>query len=190
MTGLRGTTSLPQMWLWMVIAGIGIGPTLAAFTIVVQNAAPFAQLGAATGALTFFRQVGGTVGLAIAGTLFGSALATEIPVQMTKAGVPEQLVKQFGSSGAVSDLSGVGGLGAVLAKVPEQIRPMVTTGLHEAFSLAIASALWVSVAAAVVALLVTAVGLPELPLRAHHGPARVGAPGAEGSEPTPISALE
>jgi MFS family permease len=190
MTGLRGTTSLPQMWLWMVIAGIGIGPTLAAFTIVVQNAAPFAQLGAATGALTFFRQVGGTVGLAIAGTLFGSALATEIPAQMTKAGVPEQLVKQFGSSGAVSDLSGVGGLGAVLAKVPEQIRPMVTTGLHEAFSLAIASALWVSVAAAVVALVVTAVGLPELPLRTDHGPARVGAPGAEGSEPTPMSALE
>jgi hypothetical protein len=67
---------------------------------------------------------------------------------------------------------------------------MVTTGLHEAFSLAIASALWVSVAAALVALVVTAVGLPELPLRTHHGPARVGAHAEDGSEPSPIAALD
>jgi hypothetical protein len=190
MTGLRGTTSLPQMWFWMVIAGIGIGPTLAAFTIVVQNAAPFAQLGAATGALTFFRQVGGTVGLAIAGTLFGSALVTEIPRQMTKAGVPAELANQFAGSSAAADLGGVGGLAEVLGKVPEQFRAMVTSGLHEAFSLAIASALWVSVAAAVVALMVTAIGLPELPLRAHHGPAPAGARADDGSEPSPIVALD
>jgi EmrB/QacA subfamily drug resistance transporter len=198
MTGLRGTTSLPQMWLWMVIAGIGIGPTLAAFTIVVQNAAPFAQLGAATGALTFFRQVGGTVGLAIAGTLFGSSLVTEIPRQMAKAGVPAEISSRFASSGVASDVSSVGDLGArILASIPAQLRPVVepyipriVASFHEAFSLAIASALWISVAAAVVALVVTAVGLPELPLRTHHGPARVGAQGAEGSEPTPMSALE
>jgi EmrB/QacA subfamily drug resistance transporter len=190
MTQLRGTTSLPEIWFWMVVAGIGIGPTLAAFTIVVQNAAPFTQLGAATGALTFFRQVGGTVGLAIGGTLFGSALATEIPEQMAKAGVPAELTNQFAGSGAAANLGGVGGLAAVLAKIPEQVRPMVTTGLHEAFSLAIASALWVSVAAALVALVVTAIGLPELPLRAHHGPAREASRPDEGSEPAPIAALD
>jgi EmrB/QacA subfamily drug resistance transporter len=190
MTQLRGDTSLPQIWFWMVIAGMGIGPTLAAFTIVVQNAAPFAQLGAATGALTFFRQVGGTVGLAIGGTLFSSALATEIPQQMAKAGVPAELTTRFAGSRVAADLGGVGGLAEALAKVPEQLRPMVTTGLHEAFSLAIASALWVSVAAALVALVVTAVGLPELPLRTHHGPARVGAHAEDGSEPSPIAALD
>jgi hypothetical protein len=67
---------------------------------------------------------------------------------------------------------------------------MVTTGLHEAFSLANASALWVSVAAADVALLVTAVWLPELPLRTHHGPARSAAQADDGSEPTPMAALD
>ena len=41
--------------------GIGIGPTLAVFTIVVQNAVPFSKLGVATSNLTFFRQIGGTV---------------------------------------------------------------------------------------------------------------------------------
>jgi EmrB/QacA subfamily drug resistance transporter len=196
MTQLTGETSLPQMWFWMVVAGIGIGPTLAAFTIVVQNAAPFAQLGAATGALTFFRQVGGTVGLAIGGTLFGSALATEIPRQMTKAGVPAEIATRFASSGVGSDVSSVGDLGTrILKAVPEAVRPLVEPyipkivfAFHEAFSFAIASALWVSVAAAVVALIVVVIGLPELPLRTHHGPARAGAP--DGSEPAPIAALD
>jgi EmrB/QacA subfamily drug resistance transporter len=198
MTQLRGDTSLPVMWLWMVIAGIGIGPTLAAFTIVVQNAAPFAQLGAATGALTFFRQVGGTVGLAIGATLFGSALTTEIPQQLAKADVPAEIATRFASSGVGSDVSSVGDLGArILASVPAQFRsvvepylPKIVSAFHEAFSLAIASALWVSVGAALVALVVTAVGLPELPLRTYHGPARVGAHAEDGSEPSPIAALD
>jgi hypothetical protein len=82
--------------------------------------------------------------------------------------------------------------------VPDQFRPVVepyipkiVSGFHEAFSLAVASALWISVAAAVVATLVTLFGLPELPLRRHHGPvpARVPVEG-EGSEPTPMAALE
>ncbi len=200
MTQLRGDTSLPQIWLWMVIAGIGIGPSLAAFTIVVQNAAPFAQLGAATGALTFFRQVGGTVGLAISGTLFGSALATEVPRQMAAAGVPAEIAGRFASSGVGTDVSSVGHLGTrILASVPEQFRPTVepfvsniVTGFHEAFSLAIASALWIGVVAGIVATLVTLVLLPELPLRTHHGPAPapVIGPGVEGSEPVPSMALE
>ncbi|HEY8921807.1 MAG TPA: MDR family MFS transporter [Candidatus Limnocylindria bacterium] len=198
MTQLRAETSLPEMWFWMVVAGIGIGPTLAAFTIVVQNAAPFAQLGAATGALTFFRQVGGTVGLAIGGTLFGSALVTEIPQQMAKAGVPSDIAARFATSGVATDVSSVGDLGArILKAVPEQVRPLVDPyipkivfAFHEAFSLAIASALWVSLAAAVIALVVVTIALPELPLRTHHGPARAGARPEDGSEPAPIAALD
>ena len=198
MTQLRGATSLPQIWLWMVVAGLGIGPTLAAFTIVVQNAAPFAQLGAATGALTFFRQVGGTVGLAIGGTLFTSALASEIPRQMAAAGVPAAIAGRFASSGVGTDVSSAGDLGTrILASVPEQFRaavqpfvPNIVSAFHEAFSLAVASALWISVAAAVIATAATAFGLPELPLRRHHGPVPVAAHDGDGSEPTAVGALE
>ena len=200
LTQLRGTTSLPEIWFWMIIAGMGIGPSLAAFTIVVQNAAPFSQLGAATSTLTFFRQVGGTVGLSLGGTLFGSALVAEIPTQMAAAGVPAQIAERFASSGSSGEFSSVGDLGAqILANVPEQFRPLVepyipkiVTGFHEAFSLAIASALWIGVVAGIVATLVTIVLLPELPLRAHHGPARSAVVESEGqgSEPAPSMALE
>lgn len=197
MTQLRGDTSLSEMWVWMVVAGMGIGPSLAAFTIVVQNAAPFAQLGAATGALTFFRQVGGTVGLAIGGTLFATALTSELPPEMAAAGVPQEIAR-FASSAAGSDFSLVGDLGAqILASVPEQFRPAVepfvpniVNGFHNAFSIAIGGALWIGVVAAIGATVATLFFLPELPLRKHHGPERAESAGAEGSEPAPMAAFE
>jgi hypothetical protein len=64
-----------MIWLWMFIAGIGIGPSMAVFTVVVQNAVTFAELGAATSDLTLFRQIGGTVGLTFAFTLFRNFLS-------------------------------------------------------------------------------------------------------------------
>ena len=198
MTQLRGDTSLSEMWLWMVVAGMGIGPSLAAFTIVVQNAAPFAQLGAATGALTFFRQVGGTVGLAIGGTLFAAALTSELPPELAAAGVPQEIATRFASSAAGSDFSSVGDLGAqILASVPEQFRPAVepfvpniVNGFHNAFSIAIGGALWIGVVAAIGATVATLLFLPELPLRKHHGPERAESAGAEGAEPAPMAAFD
>ncbi len=196
MTQLRGDTSLPAIWIWMVVAGMGIGPSLAAFTIVVQNAAPFAQLGAATSALTFFRQVGGTVGLAIGGTLFGSALISELPKQLAASGVPAEIATRFASSGVASDFSSVGDLRVqILNSVPQQFRaavepfiPNIVAGFHEAFSIAIGSALWIGVAAAIGATIVTLSFLPEVPLRQHHGPVTARPAEGDRSEPTSLAA--
>ncbi|HET7140925.1 MAG TPA: MDR family MFS transporter [Candidatus Limnocylindria bacterium] len=178
MTNLRAETELPAIWLWMIIAGVGLGPTMAAFTIVVQNAVPIHQLGVATSDLTFFRQVGGTVGLAIAGTLFNNALTAEIPKQLAASGVPQPLIDQFGS-GRIDNgqISAVGDLGAqIMASTPAPFRatvepliPNIVAGFHEAFSVAIANALWIGVGAGMVAVLVVLFFLPELPLRQHFG---------------------
>ncbi len=176
MTNLRAETSLPQIWLWMLVAGIGIGPTLAAFTIIVQNAVPFSQLGTATSTLTFFRQVGGTIGLALAGTLFGSALLTETPRELARAGVPQPIIDRFATSGSTAGELDVGTSlsSQILANVPAPFRaqvepliPRIVAAIHEAFSIAIANALWIGVGAAIVGLLVVVAFLPELPLRQH-----------------------
>ena len=63
MTNLRADTDRPILGLWMVIAGLGIGPSLAVFTLIVQNAVARERIGVATSSLTFFQQIGGTVGL-------------------------------------------------------------------------------------------------------------------------------
>ena len=82
----------------MAVAGLGVGPTFAVFTLAVQNAVPIRSLGTATSSLTLFQQIGGTVGLAITGTLFGSTLLEEIPRQLTAAGVPAQFANQFAAA--------------------------------------------------------------------------------------------
>ena len=88
---LEATTPLPVLWGWMFVTGIGVGPTFAVFTLIVQNGVPVARLGTATSNLTFFQQVGGTVGLAITGTIFGSRLIEELPGQLAAAGVPPEI---------------------------------------------------------------------------------------------------
>lgn len=180
MTGLRSETPLSLLWFWMVVAGLGIGPTLAGFTIAVQNAVPSGRMGVATSVLTFFRQVGGTVGLAIAGGIFGSSLVGELPGRLREAGVPEPLVGRVDAGALPADeLAAVGDLGGrILAAVPPDLREgvaphldAIVAGIHQAFSVAIANSIWIGVLAAALATLISLVGLPELPLRAHFGDA-------------------
>ena len=38
LTNLHADTDRPVLWLWMVLAGLGIGPSFAVFTLIVQNA--------------------------------------------------------------------------------------------------------------------------------------------------------
>ena len=186
MTNLRADTPTPILYIWQFIAGLGIGPTLAVFTIIVQNAVPWQKLGVATSNLTFFRQVGGTVGLAIAGTVFARTLEAQAPVQvansLTAAGVSPQQLQQFqaglGSSTAfnLDKVTSVGDMGAaILASIPAQAQefvkpfiPAIVEGIHEAFSLAIADTMWISMIATAIAA-VAVLGLREVPLRSSVG---------------------
>jgi EmrB/QacA subfamily drug resistance transporter len=182
MTQLTATTPLEVVWFWMFLSGLGVGPTFSVFTIVVQNAVPFQELGVATSNLTFFRQVGGTVALAIVGTIFGTTFTEQMAPQLAAAGVPAQVVTGFNqatSSGQIdfNQLTGVGNLGAaILASVPAQaqafIEPyiaQIVTGIHQAFSVAVAQTFWIGVAAAILAA-IAAVGMQELTLRTSQMP--------------------
>jgi EmrB/QacA subfamily drug resistance transporter len=197
MTNLRADTDVVSVWAWMFIAGLGIGPSFAVFTIVVQSAAAPRMLGAATSALTFFRQVGGSVGLAIAGTIFGTQLTERIPQQLASNGVPQPLIDGFSEAGgsAQGELTGVGvDLGTqILAGLSEPARAAVepfigaiVTAIHEAFSLAIANAMWLAVLGAAGAALVVAILIPEVTLRRSRGDAA----GAAESRPSILPAAD
>ena len=158
-TSLHADTPRPVMWAWMILAGLGIGPSFAVFTLIVQNAVSPDRIGVATSSLTFFQQIGGTVGLTVAGTLFGDRLGTEIPAQLARAGVPPQFMTQLAGGGGALDLTGTGDLGArILATVPAGLQasvapmiPGIVSGIHEAISIAIASTFWVGIGGALIA---------------------------------------
>ena len=101
MSGLRADTPLPVVWVWTFVTGVGIGPTMPVLTLIVQNAVPLSQLGVATSNITFFRQIGGSVGLAVLGTVFGTALRDQLPGQIRpvltamQGSVPPQVQSQL-----------------------------------------------------------------------------------------------
>ena len=163
LSNLRADTPLPLLWSWMFITGIGVGPIFSIFTLVVQGAVPPRQIGTATSSLTLFQQIGGTVGLAIAGTVFGARLAEELPRQLAESSLPPQIATRLATSGgAAGQLVGVGDLGkAILAGAPPEAQaqlapfiPEIVAAIHRAFSLAVASTFAFGIAAAVVAVAV------------------------------------
>jgi EmrB/QacA subfamily drug resistance transporter len=171
-TNLRADTDRPILWLWMALAGLGIGPSFAVFTLIVQNSVSPDRIGVATGSLTFFQQIGGTVGLTLAGTILADRLTTELPAQVIRAGVPPQALAGLSTASPAAvaklDLFGTGDLAGRLATVvpPEAqaLIPAIVKGVHEAFSIAIASTFWIGIGGAIVAA-VLVLFLHEVPMR-------------------------
>ena len=167
LTNIKADTDPWLLRLWMFLAGLGIGPTLSVFTIVVQNAVPFKFLGAATSNLTFFRQVGGSVGLALVGSYFGGQLATNIPAELEQA-APAGTFTPFLTAigGNLEQLTNVGRQfdQALIALIPGQYVDAFFNAIKAGIADAIGSIFWLSVVASLVAF-VAATLIEEIPLR-------------------------
>jgi EmrB/QacA subfamily drug resistance transporter len=71
-------TSTALMSTYFFVLGFGLGLIIQVLVIAVQNTAGFADLGAATSGVTFFRSIGGSFGVSIFGAIFSNRLATEL----------------------------------------------------------------------------------------------------------------
>jgi EmrB/QacA subfamily drug resistance transporter len=58
----------------MAVFGIGLGLSMPVITLAVQNALPGSQLGVATATSTLFRNLGGTIGIALLGSIMNSTM--------------------------------------------------------------------------------------------------------------------
>ena len=111
---LAGMTADVGYWTitaYMVLAGLGMGPSLPLFTLAIQNAVDVRRLGQATSAAQFFRQIGGTVGAAVMGTV----LATTLGLAFAQLELPSFLSAAPG--GGLERLASTGGGG-----LPDGIR--------------------------------------------------------------------
>jgi EmrB/QacA subfamily drug resistance transporter len=63
---------------YMLVVGIGIGLVMQVLVLVVQNDAPARDVGVATSTATFFRSMGGSLGVAVFGAIFASRLTNEL----------------------------------------------------------------------------------------------------------------
>jgi EmrB/QacA subfamily drug resistance transporter len=62
----------------MVILGLGLGMVMQVLVLAVQNAVEFRVMGVATSGSILFRQVGGSIGLAIFGAIFSNSLHSQL----------------------------------------------------------------------------------------------------------------
>ncbi|MFE4330356.1 MFS transporter [Streptomyces sp. NPDC056831] len=110
---LGGAVSVAGMWLLsrletdtprfeygiaQAVLGIGIGLVMPVLVLAVQNSVEPADLGAATSANNYFRQIGGSVGAAVFGTLFAGRLADALAVRLPSGAElpdPESITPQL-----------------------------------------------------------------------------------------------
>ena len=143
-------SSLAVAGVFMLVTGVGIGLVMQVLVLATQNAVEPADLGVATSGATFFRSMGGAMGVAVFGALLSHQLRQTIPDRLAAAGV------QPGSGADVSTL----GSPADIALLPEPVHQAVVGGFADALQAVFLAAVPFALVGFVVVLF-----LREIPLR-------------------------
>jgi EmrB/QacA subfamily drug resistance transporter len=88
MSTMHADTPLKVAGVYMAVTGAGIGMSMQVLVLATQNAVPRADLGVATAGATFFRSMGGAIGVAMFGALLRHSNAINIPERIRQFHVP------------------------------------------------------------------------------------------------------
>jgi EmrB/QacA subfamily drug resistance transporter len=157
---LDETTATWLMNVYFFLLGASLGLIIQVLVIAVQNTVDYADLGAATSGVTFFRTIGGSFGVSVFGAIFANQLAT----QLSGALAGKRLPPGF-------SVASVQANSAALKALPADLREAI---LH-AYSLALQPVFLAAVPVAGIAFIL-AWFLREVPL---HTAAGAPAPAAE-----------
>jgi EmrB/QacA subfamily drug resistance transporter len=84
---LHVDTPFWRVALYEYLFGAGLGLTMQTVVTAIQNSVEFRDMGAATSSITFFRQMGGSIGAAVFGAVLSSRLTHYLSEQLAQAGV-------------------------------------------------------------------------------------------------------
>jgi EmrB/QacA subfamily drug resistance transporter len=86
-------TSLTLVMVYMLVLGIGLGNCMQPLTLLVQNAVSPREIGVATASATFFRQLGGTAGVAVFLSILFSRVGGSISGELEQAAADGSLAR-------------------------------------------------------------------------------------------------
>ncbi len=157
----------------IVIIGAGLGSTFPLYLTAVQSALPRNFLGVASSQVQFWRQIGGTLGTAVLGSVLSQRLPVHIGEQVTALHLPAQAARLVSGGGSspqtlfdpaqiaasrAKAASAFGSQGAaIFDQVLHAVRVALASTLHEVFLYG---------AAALIIALIATVFLKDVPLRA------------------------
>lgn len=173
--GLLGTirydTEYWHVAVFMAILGLGVGMTMQNLVLSTQNQVAPADLGAASSMVTFFRSLGGALGVSALGALMAHRVTDYVQDGLADLG-PRYAALAQGTSGEIPDMD----------KIPEPLR----TVLESAYGHGIADIFLVAAGAAVIALLFV-VFIKEVPLKTKGGLAQAAEEAAEVDGPAAVA---
>jgi len=73
----------------MIVFGVGLGLGMPVFSLATQNAVPHNQLGVVTASTQLFRNLGGTIGIAVMGTVMSNNLAKHLTQALQGPDAPD-----------------------------------------------------------------------------------------------------
>ncbi|MFG6403796.1 MULTISPECIES: MDR family MFS transporter [unclassified Microbacterium] len=149
-------TNFALVSIYMALLGAGVGMTMQNLVLIVQNTSAPSVMGAASSGVTFFRSLGGTIGVSV----MGAALATSATNLFTE---------RAADLGAA--IAGLGPDGAAVAQqlqsgaIPQvsALPPTVQVIVEDIYATAIAHSFLIAVPVAIVSL-IAIIFLPNKPL--------------------------
>jgi EmrB/QacA subfamily drug resistance transporter len=124
-----------------MLLGIGIAMTMSPMTSAAMNAVPVEKAGIASGVLSMFRMVGGSLGVAVTGAIFQGLVSSRLDSLLSGSGITAA------QRDSVSEQLGGGSTGHIQGLAPSQAKQVASAGA-EAFVYALGHAMAVSGAVA------------------------------------------
>nr|WP_302051442.1 MDR family MFS transporter [Rathayibacter sp. VKM Ac-2835] len=147
---LRYDTNLVLVGVFMAILGAGLGMLMQNLVLVVQNSIDIKNLGVATSAVTFFRSLGGTVGVSVLGSMLGTVIADHIKTGIAGLAPADQAIAaQALGSGTIPQVN----------TLPDAVRVVV----ESAYGIGVGDVFLYSIPLAVITLIAVLL-LPNAPL--------------------------
>lgn len=157
-------TPLWYLLLSITIIGLGLGGCMQTLIITAQNAGPRRDMGVSTASATFFRQIGGTIGVATFLSLLFSTLTSNIHDAARRIGMhPAELAN--GNTNIMEDSS-------FLNELPAQQAQPFLMGFSDSMSLVFYGAAGVAALACVLLLFMREIPLADSPEEPDAAPGR------------------
>lgn len=141
------STMTPSLAIWILcsylaIMGLGLGMSMQILILIVQNSFPNSQVGTATAANNYFRQIGASLGTAVVGSLFVAKLTDLLAVRL-----PAGAAAAAGGSNSFTP--------ALVRDLPDAIRDVIVGAYNDALAPVFLYMVPLVIAAAVLLLFVT-----------------------------------
>lgn len=167
-------TPIYLLILYLIVLGLGLGSAMSVFTLTVQNAVAPHQIGVATASSQLFRNLGGTIGIAVMGSIMSASIAkkmTELAGTKGQQAIPVStdpaLAEKLALFNNPQNLLDQPKIEATLKSLPPESQVLFSKMLatvQEALSYAITTTFLVGAIMAAIAVLL-ACFLKEIPLR-------------------------